>query len=186
MAKGAALMIAFAVPMRNYEVKHHDKIEVDISAHTYRHLGRLADSLHLYSYSETMYQTAANYIFQSSDIGKQANILEYQGFIAYSQAKQGKPEAFNSTIQVLGDYENSDYGRQLKKDDPVKCAIWKSGVEIRMAEHFSTSADPNIINTAKSWLQNAEDILQVKDGVKPEFRLRADALARVQEMYKSK
>lgn len=107
----------------------------------------------------------------------QKDLKLIHGFLSYSLIKQGKTEeGINLAQQTLKDFDDSEEGKWLKENSYYTWAVWKSGIEIRTADHIGKTKDLNQMDVANSFLADAENILVMPDGNTEIFRLRLDEL----------
>jgi hypothetical protein len=185
MAQGAFLMRQSAIAMEKCNEAYHDVIDPAISARTDRHLGRYYDRLHQYSKSEKHYRAYLDYLDSKTDVVERSPRLESAGLLAYSQLKQIKPGALEFTLDSLRDFDNSTEGRWYKEVDYSTWAIWKSGIEIRTANHLAKSKNPEKIQIAKTMLLDSQSILYPNDNFDTSnFGTRREQLKKSQKRFK--
>jgi len=63
-------------------------------------------------------------------------------------------------------------------------AVWKSGIEIRTAQHIVETKDENYFDLAKNLITDAENILKMPDGTMEIFTLRLDELNQAKDIMK--
>ena len=177
-AKGLFIMESTSKTMEKY-VGNKD-LDPVIRARIFRFLGRYADHKGQFNKSEVYYRKGLEYIDQSTKPEEKFNRLEFLGFISYSLTKQGKTEeGLDLAKQTLKDFDKSDEGKWLKENNYYAWAVWKSGIEIRTAEHITKKKDFKNADLAKTFLTDSENILRMPDGTTESFRLRLDELATV-------
>ena len=186
VAKWFPVMAKTVVDMKKYEEKYHDQIDPVIGARVYRFLGRFADQKGQYSESEKLYKKGLSYFDSLTKPEERYHRLELTGFISHSQIKQGKKEGLDLATQTLKDFDTSPEGLWLKENDYYTWAVWKSGIEIRTAQHYCQKNDTQKLEIMRDWIVDAESILQTPDGDKEPFEIRLDELNNVKELIKSK
>lgn len=180
--KGAFIMEKLAREMSKYEEKYHEQIDPIVGARVSRFLGRYADVKGQYNKSEELYKKGLSYFDSLIKPEEKYNRLEFSGFLANSQIKQGKKEGFDLAVQTLKDFDESTEGIWLKENDYYTWAVWKSGIEIRTADYFGEKKNIEHNKIIKDWLIDAESILQMPNGNKEVFQIRIDELSNVKEL----
>ncbi|MPM42599.1 hypothetical protein SDC9_89265 [bioreactor metagenome] len=104
--------------------------------------------------------------------------LELSGFLAYSLLRQNKNGWFELTQQTLEDFDNSPEGIWLKDNNYYAWAVWKSGIEIRIADALldSKKLTSQYKGHIKNWINDADSILQMPDGNREVFGIRRQEL----------
>lgn len=176
-AKGIFLMESSSKAMEKYSEENSGDLDPVVNARVSRFLGRYADHKNQYKKSEGYYRKGLEYFDQSTKMEERFNRLEFLGFLSYSLIKQGKTdEGFDLTQKTLRDFDESDEGKWLKENNYYTWAVWKSGIEIRTAEHIGKTKDFNNLDLAKRFLVEAENILVMPDSTSENFRIRLDEL----------
>jgi hypothetical protein len=158
-------------------------------ARIFRFLGRHEDEKEMFKRSEPYYRKGLEYFNQSDKIEERYNRLEFLGFLSFSLIKQGKAkkdEGIELAKQTLKDFDESDEGKWLRENNYYAWAVWKSGIELRTAEHIFKKKDVKNADLAKILLTDSENILRMPDGATESFRLRLDELNATKELVKSK
>ena len=158
-------------------------------ARIFRFLGRHEDEKGMFKKSEPYYRKGLEYFNQSDKIEERYNRLEFLGFLSFSLIKQGKAkkdEGIKLAKQTLKDFDESDEGKWLRENNYYAWAVWKSGIELRTAEHIFKKKDVKNADLAKILLTDSENILRMPDGATESFRLRLDELNATKELVKSK
>lgn len=177
LAKGILIMEKTAKNMEQYLDKNSKQVDSTVKNRVFRFLGRLADQKGQCGKSEDYYKKGLSYFDSLTKPEERFNRLEFMGFLSYSLIKQGKnKEGIDLTNQTLNDFDQSPEGKWLKENNYYTWAVWKSGIEIRTAEHFSKSKNIEYKELTKNFLKNAEEILRMPNGNTEEFRLRRDEL----------
>jgi len=176
-AKGMLFMEITSKNMEKYTEENDVNLDPFIKARVYRFLGRYADYRGQFGRSEVNYRKGLEYFDQSTKQEERFNRLEFLGFLSYSLIKQGKTqEGLDLAQQTLKDFDNSEEGKWLKENNYYAWAVWKSGIEIRTAEHVAKTKDSGHIDLAKDLLEDAGSILVMPDGTMEKFNLRLDEL----------
>jgi hypothetical protein len=175
-AKGILLMESSAKQMEKYEKEHHEQVDLIVGTRVFRFLGRYADTKHQYSKSEEFYKKILSFFDSLPEVEKRYHRLELSGFLASSLIKQNKKEGFDLAVKTLEDFDKSEEGIWLKENDYYTWAVWKSGVEIRTAQHFANKKYNKHSQIIKDWVIDADLILRMPNGDKEQFRIRRDEL----------
>lgn len=182
VAKGMFLMESTSRAMEKYAEVEDESLDLVVKARVSRFLGRYADYNGQYKKSEEYYRKGLTYFDQSTKVEEKFNKLEFLGFLSFSLIKQGKTEeGIGLAQQTLNDFDRSDDGKWLKENNYYAWAVWKSGIEIRTAEHVAKTKDSEHADLAKTFLSDAENILRMPDGTTESFRLRLDELSSTKE-----
>lgn len=184
--RGMLIMNKTAKNMEKFMNKNEEKIDPVVKNRVFRFLGRQADYQGKYSKSEGYYRQGLIYFDSLTKLEEKSNRLELAGFLSYSLIKQGKGEGINLTKQTLKDFNESPEGKWLKENDYYRWAVWKSGIEIRTAEHFGKSKNILYQPLAKDFLKDADKILRMPDGNTEIFRLRLDEFHAVNKLFTDK
>jgi len=176
-AKGMFMMESTSKTMEEYAEVNGENLDPAIKARVYRFLGRNADHKGQYKKSEQFYRKGLEYFDHSTKPEERFIRLEFLGFLSYSLIKQGKTaEGIELAQQTLKYFDDSDEGKWLKESNYYAWAVWKSGIEIRTAEHIAKTKDSGHTDLAKDFLADAGSILVMPDGTTENFRLRLDEL----------
>ena len=176
-AKGMFMMESTSKTMEKYAESNGENLDPAIKARVYRFLGRNADHKGQYKKSEQFYRKGLEYFDRSTKPEERFNMLEFLGFLSYSLIKQGKTEeGLDLAQKTLKDFDGSDEGKWLKETNYYAWAVWKSGIEIRTAEHIAKTKDSEHADLAKAFLVDSENVLVMPDGTTESFRLRLDEL----------
>jgi len=175
--KGIFLMESSSRAMEKYASDNSEKLDPVVNARVFRFLGRYADYKHQYKKSEGYYRKGLEYFDQSTKVDERFNRLEFLGFLSYSLIKQGKTEeGVGLEQQTLRDFDHSPEGQWLRENSYYTWAVWKSGIEIRTAEHIAKIKDSGHADLVEAFLTDAKNILVMPDGTTESFRLRLDEL----------
>lgn len=186
VTKAIVIMESVTRTMEKYAKENEDDLNPVLNARVFRFLGRYADLKHQYKKSEVYYRKGLLYFEQSSKTEEKFNRLEFLGFISYSLIKQGKTnDGMELVQQTLKDFDESPEGEWLRENDYFTWAVWKSGIEIRTAEHIIDKNDSKRADVAKDLLQNAQNILKMPNGSTEDFRLRLDELNNIRSKFKT-
>jgi len=175
-AKGMLIMKSTSKSMEKYLEKDDKDLNPTIKARIFRFLGRYSDMKGQYAKSEDYYRKGLSHFDSLTTPEERFNRLEFLGFLSYSLVKQGKEEGIDLTKQTLKDFDESNEGNWLKEKDYYTWAVWKSGIEIRTAEHILKTKKTEHVDMANNFLNNAESTLKMPDGNTEVFRLRLDEL----------
>jgi len=176
-AKGILIMEKTSRTMEKYSEENADDLDQVVKARVFRFLGRYLDHKGQYKKSEQYYRKGLEYFDQSTKLEERFNRLEFLGFLSYSLTKQGKTEdGLGLAQKTLKDFDDSDEGRWLKENNYYTWAVWKSGIEIRTAEHIAKTKKSDYWDLANSYLEDAKNILVMPDGTEEIFNLRLDEL----------
>lgn len=182
--RGIGIMEVVTRCMESYANENSEDLEGAVKARVYRFLGRFSDYKKQYKKSEEYYQKGLVFFQDALAIEKRVNRLELLGFVSYSLLKQRKTgDGLFLALHTLKEFDESEDGIWLKGQDYYTWAVWKSGIEIRTAEHILHSKNSENITFAKEFLEDAETILQMPDGTKEVFRLRLDELEATKEAF---
>jgi hypothetical protein len=183
LAKGIFVMESTSREMEKYLGDSGEKLDAVVKARIYRYLGRYADYKHQYHKSEEYYRKGLLFFDQSENIDERFNKLEFLGFLSYSLLKQGKTkEGLEMATSTLSKFDDSEEGKWLKENSYYTWAVWKSGIEIRTAEHLLNSKEPDSRVLAKGLIKVTGDTLTMPDGTKDVFQLRIDELNKVKSL----
>lgn len=175
--KGLWIMEKTSNAMKGY--LGHKGLDPVTEATIFRFLGRHEDERGMFKRSEPYYRKGLEYFNQSDKIEERYKRLELLGFLSFSLIKQGKvkkDEGIELAKQTLKDFDESDEGKWLRENNYYAWAVWKSGIELRTADHIFKKKDIKNVDLAKSFLTDSEDILRMPDGKTEIFRLRLDEL----------
>lgn len=175
--KGLWVMEKTSKEMKNYLGR--EGLDSVTGARIFRFLGRHEDEIGMFKKSEPYYRKGLEYFNRSDKIEERYNRLEFLGFLSFSLIKQGKAkkeEGIELAKQTLKDFDESDEGKWLRKNDYYAWAVWKSGIELRTADHIFKKKDAQNADLAKSFLTDSENILKMPDGNTEIFALRLDEL----------
>jgi len=176
-AKGMFIIEQTSKTMERYAEKNAEDLDPVVSARVFRFLGRYADHKGQYKKSKEYYRKGLIFFDQTTKPEDRCNRLEFLGFLSFSLIKQDKTEEGIGLVQqTLKDFDESIEGIWLKENDYYTWAVWKSGIEIRTAEHVIKTKDSQHADLAKNFLSDSENILKMPDGTTESFRLRRDEL----------
>ena len=179
--KGLFIMENTSKEMEKYT--KDENLDPVIKARIFRFLGRYMDYNGKSEKSEDFYRKGLEYFDQSTKPEERFNRLELLGFLSFSLIKQGKTEeGINLVHQTLKDFDQSVEGKRLKENDYYAWAVWKSGIEIRTAEHLAKDKNGEYDFLVKEFLTDAENILKMPDGNTEVFRLRLDELQEAKKL----
>jgi hypothetical protein len=177
VAKGMLIMEKTSKNMEQYLDKNSEQVDPIVKNRVFRFLGRLADQKGQYGKSEDYYKKGLSYFDSLTKPEERFNRLEFMGFLSYSLIKQGKSkEGIDLANQTLNDFDQSSEGKWLKENNYYAWAVWKSGIEIRTAEHIFKTKDTKYADIARDFLSDSEIILRMPNGTTENFRLRLDEL----------
>lgn len=179
--EGLSIMENTSKALKEYAEANSNELDLVVRARVFRFLGKSEEYKGKYEESERYYRQGLDLIYQCTKIEERFHRLEIEGFLSYSLVKQGKiEEGLALAEKVLEDYDNSDEGKWLKEKNYYTWAVWKSGIEIRTAEHFAK--DNKYKDMVNRFLSDAEDVLKMPDGNTEVFRLRLDELSAVKDL----
>lgn len=182
VVKGLIVMENTSTQMDKYSNLHSGNIDPVINARVNRFLGKYAEYKSQYKKSETYYKKGLAYFESAESPEARFNILEFQGFLSYSLLKQGKLAEGTSLVrQTLKDFDESEEGKWLKENNYYAWAVWKSGIEIRTAEHLIKKSGKNSAEFIHGLLNDAGVVLKMPDGNTEIFQLRLDELSVVSD-----
>lgn len=182
--RGLKIMELTSKIMETYAQEHDKDVKPVTKTRVFRYLGRFADYKGQFIESEKYYKKGLEYFDQLTNLDDKYHRLELSGFLAYSLFKQGKTdEGMDLTRQTLKDLDESEEGKWLKANDYYAWAVWKSGVEIRTAEHIIDTRDKSRVSIAEDFITDAERILEMPDGNTQKFVLRLGELNSVKSNF---
>ncbi len=183
--KGMYLMETSSRAMDKYSKENAGDLESTVSARVLRFLGRYEDYKGRYKKSEEYYRKGLAVFDALQKPEERFNKLEFAGFLSFSLLKQGKNmEGLELMKQTLNDFDSSPEGVWLKTNDYYTWAVWKSGIEIRSAEHMASEGSEEYLSTATVLVMDAQKILVMPDGDTEKFRLRLDEVTTVKKLLK--
>lgn len=182
IAKGFLNMQASLKEVERLSKNDGGRIAPLVKARIPRFFGRHADHMRQYSKSEELYIQCLDNLSQFTVEDGGFCRLELEGLLSYSQLKQGKKlEGLQRVKNVLSAFDHSPEGIWLKNHNYTDWAIWKSGIQIRTAEHFAKSKNLEDRELAFSLTRDAVDVLNNPKGNKNELQLRLGELRALQE-----
>jgi hypothetical protein len=184
-ARGLSIMGSSVKEMEGYLEKNDEDLNPTVKARTYRFLGRFCDIKGEYPESERYYMQGLSYFNRSTTLKERSNRLEILGFISTSKlAQEEESEGMYLAQRVLKDFDETAEGKWLKQNDYYTWAVWKSGVEMRTAEHILKSKSEKYANLAGNFLKDAESILKMPNGNTEIFELRLMELNNIKSSFK--
>lgn len=178
VVKGLMIMESTTTQMDRYSNLHSSNIDPVINARVNRFLGKYAEYKGNYKKSEAYYRKGLSFFESAESPEARFNILEFKGFLSYSLLKQGKlVEGTDLVKQTLKDFDESEEGKWLKENNYYAWAVWKSGIEIRTAEHLIKKNGKNSAGFVHELLDDAGAVLKMPDGNTEIFQLRLDELS---------
>jgi len=177
VAEGFLFMEISSQAMERYAEANSNDLDPAVKARVNRFLGRYMDYKGYYKKSEKYYRKGIEYFDRSEKPEEKINRLEFNGFLSYSLMKQNRiDKGIELAEQTIKDFDESEEGKWLKDNNYYTWAVWKSGIEIRTAEHIFRKKVSQHIGLAEAFLEDAENILKMPDGTTESFRLRLDEL----------
>lgn len=146
--------------MTEFAVKAKDVVEskgfTDMTTTAYRFLGRAASYSGDYLKAKEYYESAV----KNCSTKNLKAIFEINGFLAEVLIRIGHPvEGFELGIRTFNDFNNSETGRNLKKEDYYTWAVWMSGIAPRVTKALIETSSDFDKEQAETWLKRTENEL---------------------------
>jgi hypothetical protein len=176
LAKGMWTMASTTNDMEKY-LGEEEGINPLVRARIFRFLGRYSDYMGHYKKSAEYYRRGIAEIDLNVEPEEKFNRLEFIGFLSYSLLKQGRlTDGVSMAEATLKKFDETPEGKLLKENNYYTWAVWKSGIEIRTAEHILDTERDLYWGKNAELIEDAERILHMPDGTTEAFRLRLDEL----------
>lgn len=161
--------------------KHHLE---DLLGISHRFIGRVYDYKKEYTNAKKQYKKAISIIEKQKNTEQ---ILELKGYIASDLVREGSvEEGIQLAISTFYEYEITDVGKNLKKTDFVRWAIWRTGIFPFLVDALTESNAQFDEKLIKEFLTKSREILKDPTGKKkwgdPNFEYRANQIKRARRL----